>query len=199
MKSGGSQRLLPKRWLSRQRLTSERGKLARDSILLALSAFSLSGFPLFGKEMPLAACLITAMPFGIRTLMTALGAVVGYAVSWGTDAAAMLALSALAALLFGAALIRAVYVPEGGGRKLVFTGFTAFYLCTCIELPQAVCSWLAGSTTVVALAQSAALAVFGLLGAACAMGALREAPQLPAEAENTGKTVPADSAKCTMN
>ena len=107
--------------------------------------------------------------------------------------------SALAALLFGAALIRAVYVPEGGGRKLVFTGLTAFYLCTCIELPQALCSWLAGSTTVAALAQSAALAVFGLLGAACAMDALRDVPQLPAEAENTGKTVPADGAKCTMN
>ena len=126
MKSGGSQRLLPKRWLSRQRLTSERGKLARDSILLALSAFSLSGFPLFGKEMPLAACLITAMPFGLRTLSAALGAIAGYAVFWGTDAAAMLALSAL--LFSASAVFQGTELP---GRRWFYPVLSA---CVCALL-----------------------------------------------------------------
>lgn len=86
--------------------------------------------------------------------------------------------SSMMALLFATALLRAVQYPASGvGRKLLFTGLGSFYLCTCMELPQALCSWMAGSTTIAQLAQSAALAVFGLLGAACAMACLGEPAQ----------------------
>lgn len=109
--------------------------------------------------------------------------------------------SALAALLFASALIRAVYAPKNSGRKLVFSGFTAFYLCTCIELPQAVCRWLAGITTTASLVESMTLAVFGLLGAACALAALREDPESPdngaAILAPAQKDTPEDCAKCT--
>lgn len=100
--------------------------------------------------------------------------------------------SALMALLFASALLRAVQCPASGvGRKLLFTGLGAFYLCTCMELPQALCSWMAGGTTVAQLAQSAALAVFGLLGAACAMACLGE-PAQPEPEPETPKNPPKD-------
>lgn len=92
--------------------------------------------------------------------------------------------SALMALVFVTALLRAVQCPASGvGRKLLFTGLGAFYLCTCMELPQALCSWMAGGATVAQLAQSAALAAVGLLGAACAMACLDDPMQPEPEAQ----------------
>ncbi|MBQ7859727.1 MAG: hypothetical protein IJ347_06320 [Faecalibacterium sp.] len=85
--------------------------------------------------------------------------------------------SALAALWFAAALVRSTLFPQtDNGQRLAFAGLTAFYLCTCLELPQALCLWLAGQTTLVPLLQSGALAVLGLLGAGCALTAFGRQP-----------------------
>jgi len=93
--------------------------------------------------------------------------------SYHRAAPALRVFSALAALWFAAALVRATLFPHtGSGRRLAAGGLTAFYLCTCLELPQTVCLWMAGQSTVADLLQSAALAAVGLLGAACAVTAL---------------------------
>jgi len=45
---------------------------------LALGAFVLSGVKLFSQPLPLAACLVAALPMGLQPLLTAFGAILGY-------------------------------------------------------------------------------------------------------------------------
>ena len=81
--------------------------------------------------------------------------------------------SALAALVLTAVLLRVCTFPESRwGRKLYLAGIEAFYLCTCLELPQAVFLWQNGKTTLADLSVSGALAMLGLMGAAASMAAL---------------------------
>lgn len=78
-------------------------------------------------------------------------------------------LAALLALVFAAALMRAAVRPgQLRRRKLAFSGLACFYTCSCVQLPQAVYGWMTGSFTAADLAQDAALALLGLLGAAVA-------------------------------
>ena len=83
--------------------------------------------------------------------------------------------SALAALLFFTALLKASYLPGAScGRWLAVTGGWAFLLCTCLELPQTVCLRLAGQAGWRDLLDSAALALLGLMGAVYALAAMGE-------------------------
>ena len=83
-------------------------------------------------------------------------------------------LGAVCAVLFFAALLRALS-PEGARARWVCrTGLAAFYFCTCWGLPQLVwqlCTGAAGGTPVLA---GLALALLGLWGAAAACRALGE-------------------------
>lgn len=80
--------------------------------------------------------------------------------------------SALAALLFVTALLRALYLPEGGtAPALCRWGLVAFFFCTCLALPQALWQWAAGVTTPVSLPLAVTLGGTGLLGACCAWSA----------------------------
>lgn len=78
--------------------------------------------------------------------------------------------SALFAILFSARLVRMAQYPESRpGRKLCFNGLACFYFATCMELPQAVHSYLCGTANEASLLGSVCMAAFGLLGAVCAM------------------------------
>lgn len=95
--------------------------------------------------------------------------------------------AALLALVFAMLLLRAVQRPESRcGRKLMFSGLAVFYLCTCVYLPQAVYSWMNGQYVLSQMAESGALAVLGLLGAAVAMNCLSDA-QPDAQSEGSAR------------
>ncbi|MGM9522945.1 MAG: hypothetical protein ACI3VU_00840, partial [Faecousia sp.] len=94
MKGTGVQKLLPNgRGLLRGKTLSERGVLLRDSLLLLCGGFLLSGAGIFGKALPLAACLVAAQPFGLRAILTVFGACIGYFLRCdGAEAAELIAL-----------------------------------------------------------------------------------------------------------
>lgn len=72
------------------------GVLLRDCTLLFLGSFLLCAAQVRGQDLPLAACLIAALPLGLRSLSAACGAVVGYFVFCeGTSCVELLALSVL--------------------------------------------------------------------------------------------------------
>lgn len=84
--------------------------------------------------------------------------------------------SALVALLFSTALVRLLYVGQvRSARWLYFLGFAAFFLCTCLELPQTVLSFRNGADGLADVALSVLLALIGLagLGAAWAVSGPR--------------------------
>lgn len=92
--------------------------------------------------------------------------------------------SALAALLFCAALVKLVYLRGAkSARWLHFAGLAAFFLCTCLELPQTVFSWQAGEAGLPDLCESGLLALLGLLGAGCSIALSGGAPQEEPEGE----------------
>ena len=73
----------------------------------------------------------------------------------------------LAALLFLAALARALYLPEpGNGKALCASGLAAFALCLCWQLPQTVQLAVQGSAS--ELLTSLAVCCIGALGGVCA-------------------------------
>ena len=79
--------------------------------------------------------------------------------------------SALAALLFVTALLRALYLPGGVGTAPALSrcGLLAFFFCTCLALPQAVWQGMNGVDTPVSFPLAITLGCTGLLGAACAI------------------------------
>lgn len=83
--------------------------------------------------------------------------------------------SALAALLFVTALLRALYLPGGVGTAPALSrcGLLAFFFCTCLALPQAVWQGMNGVDTPVSFPLAITLGCTGLLGAACARNIAR--------------------------
>lgn len=82
----------------------------------------------------------------------------------------VLVFSALAALLFLTSLLRVYYFPEqGNGRSVARCGLSAFYLCTCCELPQTAAAWLNGMAPLGDLLVSTVLGLTGLFGVVCAL------------------------------
>lgn len=79
-------------------------------------------------------------------------------------------LSALAALMFVTALLRALYLPDSppAARLLCRSGLLAFFFCTCLALPQTIWQYARHTETVDSLILSAAFGALGLIGAACA-------------------------------
>ncbi len=97
-------------------------------------------------------------------------------------------LSALAALLFVSAAVRASYLPfTSCGRRLTFMGGAAFLLCTCLEAPQTFCRWVAGYAENGDLVLSLALGCTGLLGAVCALCAVWGGESGPASRQSGGE------------
>lgn len=77
--------------------------------------------------------------------------------------------SALSALVLLQGAVKAFYLPHLPiGRGLFFQGYLAFFFCTCLEAPQAVCLYLGGQYTLAQLAEGLALGVIGLIGLRCA-------------------------------
>lgn len=78
-------------------------------------------------------------------------------------------LSAVAALVFYAALLRRLYVPAQPAVPTLFTaGFLCFLCGTCMELPQALFELAGGVAQPGAVAQAAFFACLGGAGLACA-------------------------------
>lgn len=79
--------------------------------------------------------------------------------------------SALAALLFVTALLRALYLPGGVGTAPALSrcGLLAFFFCTCLALPQAVWQGMNGVDTPVSFPLAITLGCTGLLGADTAL------------------------------
>ena len=76
---------------------------------------------------------------------------------------------ALSALVLLQGAVKAFYLPHlPVGRGLFFRGYLAFFFCTCLEAPQAVCLYLGGQYTLAQLAEGLALGVIGLIGLRCA-------------------------------
>lgn len=87
----------------------------------------------------------------------------------GRLSATVRAVSIIAALVFFVALLRMLFLPsQPGARTCFFAGFTAFFLCTCIELPQALYELAFGTLQAGALAEALVLAGLGVAGALCA-------------------------------
>ena len=77
--------------------------------------------------------------------------------------------SALSALVLLQGAVKAFYLPHlPVGRGLFFRGYLAFFFCTCLAAPQAVCLYLGGQYTLAQLAEGLALGVIGLIGLRCA-------------------------------
>lgn len=77
--------------------------------------------------------------------------------------------SALSALVLLQGAVKAFYLPHlPVGRGLFFRGYLAFFFCTCLEAPQAVCLYLGGQYTLAQMAEGLALGVIGLIGLRCA-------------------------------
>ncbi len=77
--------------------------------------------------------------------------------------------SALSVLVLLQGAVKAFYLPHlPVGRGLFFRGYLAFFFCTCLEAPQAVCLYLGGQYTLAQLAEGLALGVIGLIGLRCA-------------------------------
>lgn len=77
--------------------------------------------------------------------------------------------SALSALVLLQGAVKAFYLPHlPVGRGLFFRGYLAFFFCTCLEAPQAVCLYLGGQYTLAQLAEGLALGVIGVIGLRCA-------------------------------
>ena len=77
--------------------------------------------------------------------------------------------SALSALVLLQGAVKAFYLPHLPiWRGLFFRGYLAFFFCTCLEAPQAVCLYLGGQYTLAQLAEGLALGVIGLIGLRCA-------------------------------
>ena len=83
--------------------------------------------------------------------------------------------SALSALVLLQGAVKAFYLPHlPVGRGLFFRGYLAFFFCTCLEAPQAVCLYLGGQYTLAQLAEGLALGVIGLIGLRCSALTLGE-------------------------
>lgn len=92
-------------------------------------------------------------------------------------------LSALSALLFVTALLRALYLPDSfyAARILCRSGLLAFFFCTCLALPQTVWQYAWGAETLVSLILAVGLGCLGLAGAVCARCAAKAEDAPPEE------------------
>ena len=86
-------------------------------------------------------------------------------------------LSALSALLFVTALLRALYLHASlqTARALCRGGLLAFFFCTCLALPQTVWAYAKGTEPLVSLILAAGNGCLGLAGAVCACRVANEA------------------------
>ena len=85
-------------------------------------------------------------------------------------------LSALSALLFITALLRALYLPASlqAARSLCRSGLLVFFFCTCLALPQAMWTYTKNSGPLVSLILACGTGCLGLIGAVCAHRAANE-------------------------
>ena len=99
--------------------------------------------------------------------------------------------SALSALVLLQGAVKAFYLPHLPiGRGLFFRGYLAFFFCTCLEAPQAVCLYLGGQYTLAQLAEGLALGVIGLIGLRCAALTVGEEQPEPQEQPEAAEEEP---------
>ncbi len=102
MNGVGTQRRITKKWVIRHRNLSEKQRLLRDSLLMLCGGFVLAGIRIFGAPVPIGACFVLSVPFGVCSLAAMLGAVGGYLALFGADAAPDIA---LALMMFSASAV----------------------------------------------------------------------------------------------
>ncbi|MBQ6430418.1 MAG: SpoIIE family protein phosphatase [Oscillospiraceae bacterium] len=102
MNGVGTQRRITKKWVIRHRNLSAKQRLLRDSVLMLCGGFVLAGIRVFGAPMPIGACFVLSVPFGVCSLTAMLGAAGGYLALFGVDAAPDIA---LALMMFSAAAV----------------------------------------------------------------------------------------------
>lgn len=95
--------LVKKPLIKGKSLQSAGGKLARDSFLLIGGGVLLAGTKIAGLDMPFAACMIFAFPFGLRSAAALLGAAAGYFLRCGSVES--IENISLAVLLFAASAV----------------------------------------------------------------------------------------------
>lgn len=90
--------------------------------------------------------------------------------SWYRLCPAVETFAALGALLFSAALLRALAFPTRPGvrRSLASTGVLAFLLCTCLAFPQALWQVATGAQSGVNIVEAVFYGFWGLMGVAAA-------------------------------
>lgn len=93
MNGVGTHRRISKKWLTRHRSLSARQRMLRDSFLMLCGGFVLSGIRIFGEAVPIGACFVLSVPFGICSVTAMLGAVGGYILLFGSSASSYIALS----------------------------------------------------------------------------------------------------------
>lgn len=98
--------LLPKKWA----LPRTAGARWAQCAALLAGGFVLSGATLLGQSLPLGACLVAALPVGLRSVAAAVGAVTGYLLRCeGADAAQFAAMSLL--MLAAGAIFQGTRLP----------------------------------------------------------------------------------------
>lgn len=102
MNGVGTHRRISRKWGIRHRTLSAKQRLLRDSALMLCGGFVLAGIRIFGAPMPIGACFVLSVPFGVRSLTAMLGAAGGYLLLYGADAAPDIA---LALMMFSASAV----------------------------------------------------------------------------------------------
>ncbi len=102
MNGVGTQRRISKKWVIRHRALSAKQRLLRDSAFMLCGGFVLAGVRIFGAPMPIGACFVLSVPFGVTSMAAMLGAAGGYLVLFGADAASDIA---LALMMFSASAV----------------------------------------------------------------------------------------------
>lgn len=98
--------LLPKKWALPRAAAARWAQCAA----LLVSGFVLSGATVLGQSLPLGACLVAALPIGLRSVAAAIGAVAGYLLRCeGADAAQFAAMSLL--MLAAGAIFQGTRLP----------------------------------------------------------------------------------------
>lgn len=102
MNGVGTNRRIARKWGIRHRNLSAKQRALRDCILMLCGGFVLAGIRVFGAPVPIGACFVLSVPFGVRCLTAMLGAAGGYLLLFGSAAAPDLALTLM---LFSASAV----------------------------------------------------------------------------------------------
>lgn len=127
MNGVGTHRRVSKKWAVGHRNLSAKQRTLRDCALMLCGGFVLAGIRVFGVPMPLGACFVLSVPFGLKSLTAMLGAAGGYLAIHGADAAPEIALTLM--LFSAAAVFQGTELPR---KKWFFPSLSAG-VCAILE------------------------------------------------------------------